>query len=356
MLDETSSSAVPEAPFASAPFFAPPPRESSRPGAVPTFSVVVAAYQAADSIGDALASVAAQTVPPLETIVVDDGSSDDLEGAVEPYRDRISLIRQENRGHAAAKNRGAQVARGDFIAILDADDAFMPERLEALGRLASLRPDLDLLVSDLFFEVQGRMVGRYFEHNVFAVEDQRRGIIAGCFVTAHPAIRRTTLLAQNGFDEAFGAAADWECYLRLIFSGSRAGLVTEPLLRYRMHEGAMTSRRAEALLERVRMFEKHLANPALSDEERAFLVQRLTAVRRRARLAEAEGAIRGLLESPRTRLATVVRDPSLPLKERARAAAAFISPAMARHYLEWRDRHGRRSLIERPMDRWLDGK
>jgi glycosyltransferase involved in cell wall biosynthesis len=116
---------------------APPPAGPVARAAPPTFSVAIAAYQAADVVGEAIESALAQTVPPHEVVVCDDGSTDDLDRALEPYRDRIVLLRQRNRGEAAAKNAAARAASGDFVAILDADDVYLPERLEALGRLAA---------------------------------------------------------------------------------------------------------------------------------------------------------------------------------------------------------------------------
>src|SRR5439155_15089644 len=79
-----------------------------------------------------------QTAPPLEVIVCDDGSTDDVDGTLSPFQDRITLIRQERRGPGAAKPAGARLARGDFVDLLDGDDAYLPTRLEALGELASV--------------------------------------------------------------------------------------------------------------------------------------------------------------------------------------------------------------------------
>jgi hypothetical protein len=94
-------------------------------------SVVVPLYNKAATIERTLASIAAQTYPHLETIVVDDGSSDDGARIVEAYPDpRIRLIRQANAGPGAARNRAIAAARGDFLAFLDADDEWLPAFLE----------------------------------------------------------------------------------------------------------------------------------------------------------------------------------------------------------------------------------
>ena len=134
---------------------APPSAHPPGDGRTPTFSIIVAAYQAADTIGDTLASAFAQTLPPREVVVCDDGSTDDLDGALRPFRDRITLLRQENRGEGAAKNAAARAASGDFVVILDADDVFDRRRLEALGELAVARPYLDVLTTNALLELEG---------------------------------------------------------------------------------------------------------------------------------------------------------------------------------------------------------
>jgi glycosyltransferase involved in cell wall biosynthesis len=163
------------------------PAARIEPGPAPTFSVIVAAYNVADVIGDALKSIQAQTIAPLEVIVCDDGSTDDLEGAVELYRDAIVLLRQENGGEAAAKNTAAAAATGDFVAILDADDVYFPKRLDALNTLAQARPDLDILTTDGYLCVGDRIVRRNYDRSWrFEIADQRRAIIGATSASGWP--------------------------------------------------------------------------------------------------------------------------------------------------------------------------
>lgn len=159
---------------------APEPALPVERGPFPTFSVIIAAYEASKFIGAAVESALSQTRPPHEVVVCDDGSTDDLAGALRPYVDRIRLLRQENRGEGAAKNAAARAATGDFVVVLDADDRFFPERLEALGELASLRPDLDILTTDaLMANDDGRVLGRYqHDQATFVTGDQRLGILS----------------------------------------------------------------------------------------------------------------------------------------------------------------------------------
>ncbi|MDN7012324.1 glycosyltransferase family 2 protein [Methanoculleus sp. FWC-SCC3] len=109
--------------------------------ALPAVSVVIPLYNKGPYITRAINSVLAQTVREFEVIVVDDGSTDDGAEVVGGFGDpRIRLIRQENRGVSAARNRGIEAARGELVAFLDADDEWMPRHLEALLRLREKYP------------------------------------------------------------------------------------------------------------------------------------------------------------------------------------------------------------------------
>ena len=310
------------------PVLAPAAPSDLQPGPAPTFSIVTAAYQAADSIAECVESALAQTLPAHEIIVVDDGSTDHTAEHLAPYRDRITYIRQENRGAAAALNAGAHAATGDFVAILDADDAYEPERLAALSELAQARPDLDILATDAYLEVNGTVVGRFYDATPFEPERQRLEIIERCFV-AWPAIRRARLLEVGGYDESMKFASDWECYLRLVYAGCRAGAVGEPLLRYRIgSERSLSDNRVEALRDRVRVLER-AAQLELSAEERRQLDYYLGRRKRRVLLAESERALReGRSGARRLSLAVVTRS-GMPTGTRLRAAAAAIAPRLA---------------------------
>lgn len=102
--------------------------------ATPLFSVVIPVYNRAGSLGSALASVRAQSCMDFEVIVVDDGSRDDPAAVVEGLSDqRIRVVRQDNRGATAARNRGIDLARGRYIAFLDSDDVFLPHHLATMA-------------------------------------------------------------------------------------------------------------------------------------------------------------------------------------------------------------------------------
>ena len=96
----------------------------------PSVSVIIPAYNAAAHIARAIDSVLAQSTPPLEIIVVDDGSTDDTAELVARRYPQVTCVRQDNRGCGQARNTGCTAARGDWLAFLDADDAWLPAKLE----------------------------------------------------------------------------------------------------------------------------------------------------------------------------------------------------------------------------------
>jgi len=293
----------------------------------PTFSVLITAYESEHTVGAAIASAFAQTNLPYEIVVVDDGSTDGTSRVLDSFNDRIRRLAQPNRGVAAATNVGVEAATGDFVSILNADDVYEPGRLAALADLAQARPDLDLLMTDLVFEVEGHEAGRFCEKTPFAHDRQELAILERCFV-AEPAIRRSALLDIGGFDESFRIGEDWECWIRMITRGSRVGLVPEPLVRYRLREDSLTAGRAAALRSRVTVLERALELP-LSPEQREVGERLLPRRRRRATVAEAEDAIRRRDPSGRRRALSVARMRDVPASTRAAALAAGIAPRFA---------------------------
>jgi GT2 family glycosyltransferase len=310
---------------------APDPEAPVSRGAVPTFSILIAAYEAADVVGGALDSAVGQTFQPHEVIVCDDGSTDQLEAALAPFHDRILFLRRpENGGEAAAKNDAARAASGDFVVLLDADDAYLPERLEALAELAAERPDLDILTTDAHLEVGGRQVRRCYEPDwPFETADQRRGILERNFVFGLAAVRRERLLEIGGFDEAIRWTTDWDCWIRMILAGSRVGLVAEPLAVYRVHDQSLSASRANHVHGRIQTLRKAERDSRLTDAERRTVSASIAAQERELAVLELRGALLTRPPDLRRRLLRVATRSDIPARTRAKAAAAATAPALA---------------------------
>jgi glycosyltransferase involved in cell wall biosynthesis len=316
---------------------APRPVRPPARGSVPTFSVIVGAFQAAETVGEAVDSALAQTLPPHEVIVCDDGSTDDIVGALRPFGDRIRLLRRDHRGPGAAKRIASEAASGDFVVILDADDAFHPRRLEALGEAAAARPDLDLLTTNAVYEVGGVVVHRcYASASEFVTEDQRRAILQANFIFGAAAVRRARLLEIGGFDASLPRLDDWDCWVRLLLAGSSAGLVYEPLYRYRIYRDSLSMDRAADLREQVRMLERARANPHLRPNEPPLLERAIAAAKTSALAAEAEDAVRHGRPDRRRLLASLATARGVSPYRRVGAIAALVAPGLAARRL-----HGR---------------
>jgi hypothetical protein len=329
---------------------APPAPAGLQPGPAPTFSILIATYQAAATIAESVESALSQTVRAHEVIVVDDGSSDGTDEQLKPYGDRIRYLRQENRGAPAASNVGLAAATGDFVSILDADDTYEPQRLEALTELATKRPDLDILMTDAYLEVEGETVGLFSELTPFASAQQNLEIFERCFV-AWPAVRRQTLVELGGFDESLRIGYDWECWIRLLHAGCRAGGVDEPLLRYRIAgQRSLTDDRVGALQSRVRVLEV-AARLDLSEEERGQLELFLRRRRRRVLLAESEHALRGRSPDARRRSVAVATASGMPLGVRLKALAAAVAPRIAARRLAAIEARTGQTRIKRAVPR-----
>jgi glycosyltransferase involved in cell wall biosynthesis len=329
-------------------YLAPEPMGPVSPVPAPTFSIVTPAYEAADTIGDTLRSVLRQTRRPDEIIVCDDGSTDDLEQALDPFRGDIILLRKPNGGGASALNAAVQAASGEFVVILDSDDAYAPERLEELQRLAVARPDLDVLSTDAYFDLGGRTAGKFISSaNPFPVVAQGEQILRSCYLLA-PALRRARLLEIGGFDEGLKIAYDWDCFIRLVLSGSRVGLVDQPLHFYRLREGSLAANRLPALEERVIVLEKVARSAAvLTAAERSTLKQSTMFHRARLRRARAQAAVLSRDPAARRRSLEVALSRGSPPRARLSALLAAVAPERAARRLARGSQEGATNLLVR---------
>lgn len=203
-------------------------------------SVVIPAYNYERFLPAAIDSVLAQTYYPIELVVVDDGSTDGTHCVLGAYGDRIRSIRKKNAGLSAARNTGIRAANGDFIAFLDADDLWMPEKIERQMEIYAKHPDavcvgcgVELVDSDLnsIRQVQHDDVHGSAEKRLRDVL-LRRGWVGG---SGSGALIRRDVLSQLGFfDEGLTAAEDWDLWLRIV-EHYPVYNVPNPLVRIRRH-------------------------------------------------------------------------------------------------------------------------
>jgi hypothetical protein len=322
---------------ATGPYLAPPARGQWTEGsvAVPSFSVTIPVYQGADTVCVAIDSALDQTVAPLEVIVCDDGSTDDLYSVLSRYDSRVTVLRQEHRGVAAARNLGLFHAKGDFVIVLDSDDAMLPRTIEALGAFAQARPDLDILCRNAYYVRDGMIVGlsRTEEEPRFPVDDQRIAILEGCFLPAHSAVRTSVLQRVGGYDVTVRAAVDYEAWVRLVFAGARAGLLLEPLHVYTQREGSLSTNSIWLIEGCMKALTKALSRADLTRGERSLAEERLRDLEAKLLRARAKKALEEGAPEARALSLKVALGNANPLSVRAKAAAAVLSPTVARRRL-----------------------
>lgn len=305
----------------------------------PTISIVIAAFQAAKTIGATIRSVIEQSPSPIEIVVCDDGSSDDLAGALSEFGESVRLLRIEHGGEAMAKNAAIEAAVGEFVAIIDSDDRFLPGRLAAVQRVLIERPDLDLVTTDAVIELNGRVVGRaYNTGNIFAISGQRAVILDHNFVFGQVVVRRATMLRLGGFDPDIKYTTDWECWIRLILDGGRVGCIDAPLGVYVMHESSMSASRQEMYEGRVATLSKTLKDVRLSQTERVSIISRIESERRRSSRAAMRAALIAGDKSARQIAKSLATDSAQPRRERFKAAFTVFAPEIAGARMRSNDR------------------
>ena len=193
----------------------------------PRVSVVVPAYNAARTLARTIESVATQVPPPLEIIVVDDGSTDDTL-AVARALAGVRVIEQANGGPSAARNAGLFTASGDWVAFADADDVWLPGKLALQERCVRRIPEAVLVAGDWVRTAISSCPGRA-RVRLYGYPDL---LTMNRFQTSTVLVRRDVATALTGFDTALDGAEDWDMWLRCSRVGPIAKLEA-PVVVYR---------------------------------------------------------------------------------------------------------------------------
>ena len=202
-------------------------------------SVVITTYNHARFLADAIDSVLAQTMPPSEIIVIDDGSADNPESVVRAYQG-ITLIRQANQGLGAARNTGLKAAKSRFVSFLDADDRLGPFAIACNVALFQEHPDCAFVYGAYRYIGETGAVLRSVPFRAVG-QDAYAHFLAGNQIGMHATVlyRRDILKDAGGFDTRLRACEDYDVYLRLSESGKVVG-TPETLADYRQHGSNMS--------------------------------------------------------------------------------------------------------------------
>ena len=244
---------------------------------MPNVSVIIPSYNCAAYLPRAIESVLAQTYTELEVVVVNDGSSDQTEEVVQPYLSRIRYISQQNKGLPGARNAGIRASTGEFIALLDADDSWLPHKLEVqLPRFAD--PAVGIVYSDLAVEyADGRTLASYLSQRPLASEGRIfENYLRSRFLFPSTMVLRRSLFDLCGlFDEQMLACEDIELFARMCLR-TEVALVPEPLIIRTEGGHNLTASRDRIIRYTALAIQKILAQePDLSARQRRVLHQQL---------------------------------------------------------------------------------
>lgn len=231
--------------------------QSKMPQEHPAVSVIIPAFKALVHIGEAIDSVLAQDVEPLEIIVVDDGSPDGTADFVEQHYSSVRLIRKENGGAATARNAGMRAARGELIAFLDADDLWLPGKLRAQINYLDTHPEIQMLCTGFTVwtpDVTGQYplpasLGLGLDIPDQDIDPDRSGwvyhkLLLDTLVWTSTVMMRRALMEKVGlFDEGLRLGQDYDYWLR----ASRVTPIhrlKRPFALYRQHAESVTARGA----------------------------------------------------------------------------------------------------------------
>jgi glycosyltransferase involved in cell wall biosynthesis len=297
----------------------------------PLVSVILPAYNAADYIAEALASVVAQTVADWEVVVCDDGSGDDTGAIAAGFGERVRVVRNErNQGLAAARNAAIGAARGRVLALLDADDTWLPIYLERqLGLLEEAerqRGRVGIVTCNAFLRDGADLrPDTYAEHFGYAehVTIERLLDISPIFISS--IIPRAALEQVGAFATDLRSCEDLDLWIRLLEAGYRVVSTREPLVVYRLSHGQLSAQPVAMARARQAVYRRAIARGRLSTHQ-------LGAARRAIRRERGAEAASSLLADLRARRLSRVHLSDLALLARVAAEnpsrwRRWLSPA-----------------------------
>ena len=231
----------------------------------PKITAVIPSYNSAGFLPEAVESVLSQSYADVELIVVDDGSVDDTSEVIGRYGDAVKYIYKENGGVSRARNTGIEAASGEFIAFLDADDAWLPQKLELQMKVIESRSDslaahTDFNIGDSELNVVGVTIS---DRGDDILEDLfLKGNVIG--TPSSVLVAKEVIEKTGGFDPDLSLCADWDMWIRIACE-TGFGYVDSPQIIYRQHDSNMSNDAKLLDVDSNLMFEKAFENPNVPD-------------------------------------------------------------------------------------------
>ncbi len=233
-------------------------------------SVVVPSFNRAAFLPETLESIRSQTHPPAEVIVVDDGSKDNTEEVVRPFRPLVKYCRIENSGVCRARNVGVSMSHAAWLAFCDSDDVWYPQKLARQVRLIESAPEVEFVFTNFATRVGHEVLpGSKFDALPPGYWDVRKRLVGPDLIVldevfyahvlrAQPVFPSTVLLSRllferkGGFDESLGrnVSEDLEFTLRCL-EGKPTGVVMTPLVQIRKHAGNLSADPMRSLIDEI---------------------------------------------------------------------------------------------------------
>jgi glycosyltransferase involved in cell wall biosynthesis len=229
----------------------------------PLVSIIIPTYNYGHLVGQAVESALAQTYSQIEVIVVDDGSTDNTAEQLRPYGSRIRVISQANQGLSAARNTGIREARGEWVALLDSDDAFHPRKIERQLQAITAHPELALIGTSIFSTEPPDWATLKMDVpptvEFFQLEEL---VTRTCFAPSSALLRKDVLQKIDLFDTELRSVEDRDMWIRV--GGHHAvGMIREPLTWYRQTPGSMSRNPERMELNEHKVLAKAFAMPEL---------------------------------------------------------------------------------------------
>ena len=237
-------------------------------GASPRVAVIVPAYGVAHLLGEALASLQAQTMPDWECLVIDDGAPDDVAGAFAPFRSdpRMRLIETNNHGVSAARNTAIAAATAPLIALLDGDDRLRPAYLATMTALLEADPEIRLASCNaLLFGAlpRERLCFKTKQGTSDGVHGSLADVLGRSFsVYIGATFRRAEIIRIGGFDPAMTHAEDFDVWVRLLELGGTAWYADQVLGEYRVRAHSASANTLRLLHGNMKVYTKAQARLA----------------------------------------------------------------------------------------------
>jgi glycosyltransferase involved in cell wall biosynthesis len=196
-----------------------------------SISVIIPVFNGEKYLGDAIKSILKQTVQPLEIIVVDDGSTDDTEKVAKNFGRDIQYVYQENSGIPVTRNTGLELAEGEFISFIDADDLWVTNKLEVQLNLLKRNPKYEMVIGFLY----------RVPFSETTQEEPLRGVKGECATSLGSTLIKKSVFEKIGiFDTEMALGEDVDLFLRVLESGIKVWGHKEIVQLYRQHDENIT--------------------------------------------------------------------------------------------------------------------